>query len=235
MPGWLSRNIGSMVPRAAALAALALLAVVDRVDASPNPGSTMTYRVDHEEHGLLGMHRLTFSRTEGNLVVEVASEITVEFFSMTVFRYAAKRREVWRDGRMIAYESDTHDDGTDVRVTAKAAEDGLIIAGPSGRRMAALGVFPTHPWKQSIVDAEVLMHTTTGELLEVAVTEVGPETLILEGRPIQTTKYRMSGDHEREIWFNDKGDWVLLRFFEYGDAVTYTLMDPHSASDLAER
>ncbi len=231
----LSRNFRSMAPRAAGLALLAVLAGVDGVDATPNPGGTMTYRVDHEEHGLLGTHRLTFSRKGANLVVDVDSEIAVEFFSMTVFRYAAKRREVWRDGRMIAYESDTHDDGTDIRVTAEAAQDGLIIAGPSGRRMAALGVFPTHPWNRAIVDAEVLMHTTTGELLEVAVTEIGPETLIIDGRAIETTKYRMSGDHDREIWFDDRGDWVRLRFYEYGDAVTYTLMDPHSAHDLAER
>ena len=235
MPERPSRIIGSLAPRAAVLALLAVLGSAGGVDATPNPGGTMTYRVDHEEHGLLGTHRLTFSRKGANLVVDVDSEIAVEFFSMTIFRYAAKRREVWRDGRMIAYESDTHDDGNDIRVTAEAAGDGLVIAGPSGRSTAALGVFPTHPWNRAIIDAELLMHTTTGELLEVAVTEVGPETLIIDGRSIETTKYRMSGDHDREIWFDDGGDWVRLRFYEYGDAVTYTLMDPHSARDLAER
>ena len=226
-----------MIWRSILLVSLAaLLGLSAGAHASPAPGSVMTYRVHHEDHGDLGRHRLTFTQAGEDLVVEVDSEIAVEFLLFTAFRYTAKRREVWRDGRLIAYESETNDDGTAIRVRAEMRDEGLAIEGPEGMRWAAPGIFPTHPWNRAIVEAEVLMDTTNGDLLDVTITEAGKETITIEGREVETTKYQVSGDYEREVWYDRHGAWVRLRFYKFGDAVTYTLqteIDP--AGNLVRR
>lgn len=191
--------------------------------AAPRPGTTAVYGIHHEDHGDVGEHSVSYAQEGEDLVVLVDNKITVEVLFITVFRYEAKRREVWRDGRMIAYESETHDDGTDIRVSARIAGDKFLIDGPEGRIEAPAGTFPTHPWNQEILSQSFVMDTKTGALLKVMAKEVGRETIQVAGRSIQTVKHQITGDQEREVWFDEDGNWVKLRFYKDGSAITFTL------------
>ena len=206
-----------------ALVLAAVLTWSAAVQAAPQPGTTAVYGIHHEEHGDVGEHSVSYTREGEDLVVSVDNRITVDVLFFTAFRFEAKRREVWRDGRMIAYESDTHDDGTDIRVSARVQGDKLVIEGPEGRVEAPAGTFPTHPWNQGVLAQSFVMDTKTGTLLKVAASEVGRETIQAGGRAIETVKHQITGDQERELWFDEDGNWIQLRFYKDGDAITFTL------------
>lgn len=190
--------------------------------ALPGSGTNAIFAIHHEDYGEVGEHNVMFSEESGDLVVSVKNNITVKLLVFTAYRFEAKRREVWRDGRMIAYESQTNDDGTDIAVAAKIEGDKLLIDGPEGRVEAPAGTFPTHPWNAAILKETLLMDSKTGSLLRVAVSKVGLETLELSKGQIKATKYQVTGDQERELWFDQERNLVKIKLFSDGKAVTLT-------------
>ena len=51
-----------------------------------------------------------------DLMVEAENQIKVKVLFITAFRFEADRTELWRDGRLVAYRSQSHDGGTDIAV-----------------------------------------------------------------------------------------------------------------------
>ncbi len=212
------------VRRGLSLGVLAAAACVGQAAlAVPPAGTSVVFGIHHEDHGEVGEHRVSFSRQGEDLVVSVDNLITVEIFFITAFRFEAERREVWRDGRMIAYDSRTHDDGTDIQVSARTEGDKLVIDGPEGRIEAPAGTFPTHPWNPAFLGQTLVMDTKTGRLLNIETVEAGRETIQAGGRMIRALKHRITGDTRREIWFDEEGNLVQLRLYADGKAVTFTL------------
>jgi hypothetical protein len=50
-----------------------------------------------------------------------------------------------------------------------------------------------------------------GDRLEVVVHWAGPETVSVAGRPVRATRYIVSGDVERELWYGADGMLVRLQ------------------------
>lgn len=191
--------------------------------AAPEPGDSLVYGIHHEKYGDVGEHKVAFAQAGEDLVVTVDNWITVKVLFITGYRFTAQREERWRDGRLVAYRSDTDDDGEAVAISARANGSKLEIEGKKGRLEAPIGTFPTHPWNRAIVEQSLLMHTKSGKLLNVTFTEAGRETIKAAGRDIAATKYLITGDQERELWFDDTDNWVQMRFIKDDSAITFTL------------
>lgn len=205
------------------LSVVAVLALGAGAWAAEMPRGTVVYKIHHEKYGDIGTHTLTFAESGGDLTVDVENRMKVKLLFVTVFRYEAERRELWRGGRMVGYRSQTHDDGTDISAMAELKGDQLVIEGPDGRATAPLGVFPTNPWNRGIVAQSLLMDTKTGALLKVEIAEAGEDTLEIRGKSVKAEKYVISGELERELWYGEDGTWLQMRFDSDGSAVTFTL------------
>lgn len=201
---------------------LALGAAGDVAAQSPSSG-THVYGIHHEKYGDVGMHKVSFSRSGKDLMVEVANRIEVKVLFITFFSFAADREEIWRDGRMISYRSQTNDDGTDIAVTAAADGGKLVIQGSGGPVEAPSGTFPSHPWNRKIVEQPLVMDSKTGDLLKVSTKAAGEETIEAGGGPVKAKKFVMSGELERELWYRQDGIWLQMRFVSDGSEVTFTL------------
>jgi len=205
------------------LAAALALGFAASAWAAELPSGTVIYGIHHEKYGDVGTHKLTFSQSGEDLMVEVQNKMKVKLLFVTLFRYKAERRELWRDGKMVSYRSQTDDDGTDIAASAELKGGKLVIEGPDGSAEAPLGVFPTNPWNSKIVEQSLLMDTKTGELLKVKIDAAGEDTVEARGKSFKARKYVISGDMERELWFTEDGTWLQMRFDSDGSAVTFTL------------
>lgn len=210
--------------RLASAVMTAMLLAATTAWAQQAPSGTMLYGIHHEKYDDIGTHEVTFSRSGEDLMVEVKNRLKVKVLFITAYRFEAKRREVWRGGRLVSYRSRSDDDGTEIVVRAEAEGDKLVIEGQHGRAEAPLGTFPTHPWNAKIVEQSKIMDTKTGAILAVSVAAAGDETIEVGGRKVKASKYRMTGDMERELWFGPDGTWLQMRFDKDGDTITFTLM-----------
>ena len=184
------------------------------------------YRIDHSKYDEIGSHVVTFSREGEDLVVDVAIDIKVKILFFTGHSVVSERRETWRGGRMVAYKAHTDENSELFDVTARAEGGKLVIEGPEGRAEADGAVFPTHPWNPEIVKGAVQMDTKTGKLLNVTVAPAGSEAIEVAGKAVETSKYTVTGDLERELWFDAKGNWIQLRFPKDGETLTFTRVTP---------
>lgn len=190
------------------------------------PTGTVEYAIHHSKYDRIGTHSVSFSQNGDELIVTTVIHIKVKLLFITAHSLESKRREVWRGGRLVSYRADTEENGEAFTVKADMDNDGLVVEGPNGTVRADGPVFPTHPWNPEIVNQTLLMETKTGELLNVLTRADGEEVIEVAGRPVPTRRYVMSGDLERELWYDEHGNWVRLRFKRDGATVTFTRNTP---------
>jgi hypothetical protein len=111
-------------------------------------------------------------------------------------------------------------------VRARAESDHTVINGRRGRIEAPLTIVSNHPWNREVIERTLLFDTQRGRLQEVDVTPAGTETITVAGRKIAAQKYRISGDLERELWYDDAGNWLQSRLEHDGAKITLTRQSP---------
>ncbi len=188
--------------------------------AFPTP-EQIAFRVTRDGQPL-GRHTLDFRQEADGLHVEIDIALEVKFAFLTLFRYRHHNHEIWRDGRLIALESETDDDGETFRVRAKATEDGLRVESAGVSYIAPSGIIPTSYWNPATVAQSRLLDTQTGAIRQVQVMPAAKENVVLDGRPAPARKYRMSGDLEMDLWYSDSGSWAKLVFLARGAEVEYS-------------
>lgn len=186
------------------------------------PSGAIEYAIEHSKYGRIGTHRVSFSRSGEDLIVNVVIQIKVKLLFVTVHRVESTRREVWRGGRLVGYRARTDENGDLFNVSARMEGVKLSIMGPEGTAKASGVVFPSHPWNPDIVDRTQLMDTKTGKLLTVSVEPDGEEDLAVAGKAVKTSKFAISGDMTRELWFDAAGNLLQFRFERDGATITFT-------------
>lgn len=207
------------------LPALALLALVaGPAHACARPPGSAAYVVHHETQGEIARYDMTFACAGDELVVETRIEGEIRVLMIPVFRREAHYREVWRGDRLVAFASRFDDNGEVYGVKAQADGDRTIIEDREHRLIEAPAtVVPEHPWNHAVVERPVLFDVRRGKLLNVRVTPAGEETITAGGRRVVARKYRVTGDIERELWYDRDGNWLQSRREYRGDLITITL------------
>jgi len=190
--------------------------------ACPDPPEPAEYVIHHETYGEVGRHLITFSCQGDDLVVETVIEGEVRVLMVPLFKRAGAYREVWRAGRLIAFDSHVVDNGEVYEVSARAEGDHTVIDGRRGRILAPATVVSNHPWNHEVIERTLLFDAQRGRLQQVQVTPAGTETIAVAGREVAARKYRMSGDLERELWYDEAGNWLRSRLEHKGARITLT-------------
>ena len=190
------------------------------------PVGTVEYVIEHSKYDEIGTHKLTFSRSGKDVIVDVEVRIKVKLLFITAHSVAAERRETWRDGRLVTYSSWTKENKTLIEVSARTESGKLVVEGPEGRAEAGGPVFPTNPWHPEVVKAGLLMDTKTGKLLKVSVAPAGEGEVAVAGKWVNARKYTISGDLERDVWFDADGNLLQFRFVNDGATLTFTRVTP---------
>ena len=200
--------------------------------ACTDPPQRAEYAILHESYGEVGRHVITFSCNGDDLVVETAIEGEVKVLMVPLFKRDGTYREVWRDDRLIAFDSRIVDNGEVYEVSARANGDHTVINGRRGRIEAPPTIVSNHPWNHEVIERTLLFDTQRGRLQEVEVTAAGTETIAVAGREVAAQKYQITGDLERELWYDDAGNWLQSRLEHNGAKITLTRQSPSVRAGL---
>jgi len=177
-------------------------------------------------------HRVSFRREAEELHVEIDIELEVKLAFLTVFRYRHINREVWRDGRLVATETD--DDGDSFWLRGRATEAGLKVEGSSGNFMAPADVMPTSYWNAETVTKDLLLDTQRGRLIDVEIAPAGAEIVVMAGQAVNARRYTVSGELSLDLWYAPDGQWAKTRFEARGAEVVYARQDGRRTPSLIE-
>ncbi|MGI9489673.1 MAG: DUF6134 family protein [Geminicoccaceae bacterium] len=209
-------------PALLALASTLSLITIGSTLACQPPKSPAAYVINHETHGDIGTHVLNFSCDGENLIVETDVDVKVKILFVTVYKRKARLREVWRGDQLIAYDARTDDGGDLYETSARIEGDKMIVDGVEKGVAVPLDTVSTHPWNVEAVNRSTIFGQRDGKVRKVQVEEAGSETLKIGDRPVDARKYIVSGDLERELFYDADGIWLQWRLERDGKTVTIT-------------
>lgn len=175
----------------------------------------------------IGTHRVTFARQGADTIAQVQIDLRVRFAGIAVYRYTHTSRETWRDGRLVALEARTDDNGARTTVTAQAAANGVAVEGPSGRFIAPADIVPTSYWRRDTVQRRQLLDTHYGRIAEISAGPPVNETKMVGARALPVRYWNLTGDLELAIAYSDQGVWSSMRFRLRGSDFVYLPTDGH--------
>ena len=186
-------------------------------------GHAVEYRVTRDG-APIGSCTVTVNTDGDRVTVSSAVRIEVAVGFITLYRYALDAREVWRGGRLVSFDSATDDDGERHAVHAIAEAGALEVSANGGRWAAPPSIAPSSLWHRDLVDNAILFGVEDGDRLEVTVHWAGQEVVSVAGRPVPATRYIVSGDVERELWYGADGMLVRLRLIARdGSEIVYQI------------
>ncbi len=173
-----------------------------------------------------GRHNVSFQPTEdGGFTATADVELTAKIGPITVYKYRHKSVETWKDGKIIALEAETRKDGDDIEARAMRTADGLAVKGTNYSGLYPASVIPANHWNISQLYRNKMLSTEGGQPLDVAVTDLGRDTLVINGQEIEATKFQLDSDLSVFLWYDDNGRWLKLSFTARGQEIAYILKD----------
>ncbi len=188
------------------------------------PSGTYEYAVHHPSYGDIGTFtNIVTHKGADEVVVDTKVRIAVKILFIVAHREVADRKEVWRNGRLMAYDSLTTKNGTAVAVKGRANGASFIIDGAEGRIEAPAAVHPSNPWSIAITEKKLLLATASGKLLKVEATAGDEESIGTGAKQVKARRFKVSGDMELDLWYDAKGVIVKFTYIDDGEPVEFTL------------
>ncbi len=189
---------------------------------SPKPA--LSFRVERGSDPI-GTHKVSFTRKGNELHVAIDIDLAVSFGPITLFRYEHRNRETWRDGKLVALETATNDNGTDYKVSAKATDKGLqVTSSANGTFIAPATIIPTSYWNPATIEQTQLLDTQKGRILDVEVKPTATREASIDGQAVPVREYEMTGDLKLKLWYSPKMEWLNVIFRARGEDVDYRVV-----------
>jgi hypothetical protein len=160
----------------------------------------------------VGFHRVRFDGTATDLTVSTEFKLQIDIFFITAFRYSYVSEEKWRNGRLEGLTADTDDDGTISAVNASWVDETLRIENRTSSVESSQPLFPTTHWNAGVVTQSQVLNTITGGIDDVQIEPTTTESVMTERGAVEAIRYTYSGDLQNEVWYDQQGRWVKMRF-----------------------
>jgi len=215
-----------MTHRFPLLAALALFLALNSAATAQN-GRTVNYAILKEGEPI-GRETYLLLQEGEHVTVKLTVESRVRILLID-FRYSHKRSESWNGDRLERLVADTDDDGSKHHVEAVAdGNGGLTVTSDARPAGIATSAFPLSMWRRSIVGHDNLFAVESGDgPLHVAFKDLGPEVVTIGGRAVDCQHYMMTGDVDRDLWYDADGLLAKASFRRRGFGITI-LREPSS-------
>ena len=145
------------------------------------------------------------------------------------YRYSYEGTEVWKDGRLQLLDAVSDDDGKRATVHAAVEATGMRVVVNGQSRTARPDAWTTTYWRLPPAGvrgpALALLDVDTGESLTARLEVVGPTRLMVAGRPLDCTRYRVTGQAQAELWYDAQGRLVRQETVEDGHKTVLELRE----------
>ncbi len=195
--------LGSLLAGTAGAAPLPLCPVTD--------GMVASYDIVRGG-SVIGRHTVQFARQGQDLTVTIAVNASLSALGIRVYRYEHTGREVWRDGKMVAMQTRTQDDGDKQQVDAVFDPARGTWSGTAATTPVSGGLMASSFWNSLTVRQTRFLDDESGKIVPVQVTPAGREALTLNGSQVSASKFDLVGTMSGSVWYDDNGCWVRALF-----------------------
>src|ERR1051325_5817295 len=192
------------------LGSLALAGAGLSASAQAEPGSaTMNYAI-MRNGDQIGATTVRVHRKGRETTAEVVTEVRVKVAFVTVYRYEQTETERWVDGRLVALNSVTDDNGTLHKVTATSRGNVLAVNADGKTSEVDPAVMPVSLWNAALVQKTIALDTQDGSVVKLSVVDHGKEQLVLQGQPRTAHHYSIHTTFPQEVWYDESRQLIKV-------------------------
>lgn len=193
-------------------AAVALFAGAPCCVAFAAPGDThldFTVLRDGDE---IGRHVIEAERDGDMQTVKIRTDVLVRVAFLPVYRFEHAGSETWKNGRLVALESHTNDDGNEHVLSVVRDGANLTVDSDGKKSSVAPTIIPASLWNSLLVRQAVLLDTLDGSQLPVTVEDLGEDIVDVHDAAVHAHHYRITGALDRELWYDPAGTLIHVRY-----------------------
>ena len=175
----------------------------------------------------IGEHIFSFAKSDEQISIESKINFIIKKFGVVLYKYHVKGKEVYKDGKLIKFNSRTDQNGKEKYVNLKLENDEYIIDGSSFKGKAPRNYLLGTWWNHSIVEAEAQISAVSGRIIKQKVTFLGKETIKIGNKNYKTLHFNFSSTDKKlkkdkklntDVWYEEKTlNWVKAAFKKKGN------------------
>lgn len=172
---------------------------------------------------VIGSHRVDFDATQHGLAVRTQIDIEVRVLGVKAFEFRHDSTELWADGRLQKFDSETLDDDSRFFVNGFATTEGFHVTNKKGSELAPADIMVGSYWTPEIARQTLLMDAQRGTLRQQRL--VGRETvaLVIGSSPVEATRYTLAGLTNGWVAYDRYGRWLSAELKKKGSDILYRL------------
>ena len=174
----------------------------------------------------IGKHIFSFNRSSNQIEVDSKINFEIKKLGITLYTYDVVGKEVYKDGRLVKFNSKTDQNGKAKYVNLNLENDEYIIDGSSYKGKAPESYLLGTWWNHGIVKAEAQISAVSGRIIKQKVTFLGKEKLKIGEKTYDTLHFNFSSMDKKldkdkklntDVWYDEKSlNWVKATFSKSG-------------------
>jgi hypothetical protein len=170
----------------------------------------------------IGFHSFRLSGAGAMRELRGEARFSVKLLGFTIYDYAHRNLELWRQDCLQRIEASTDDNGVDFHVRGAIKGEQLVLENSNSNSILPGCVMTFAYWNPAILSQQRLLNAQTGEYLEVSVQQLGEKSLQLQGRNVPALHYRIrTGESDIDLWYSTDRDWLALSTATSGGELRY--------------
>jgi hypothetical protein len=165
------------------------------------------------------VHVTVHKHADGSTCVNVDTDVQVKI-GLIEQKFIYRGVEVWKDQRLVRFDSRTDDNGKQFIVSAAAEKDGVRVKVNNVEKVMPAHVWLTSYW--SLPDPKLrgqelpLLEADTGKELSGTLKFVATEKLKVCGQELPLNHYKLTGKVNVDLWYDGSDRLVRQEWMESG-------------------
>ena len=174
----------------------------------------------------IGKHIFSFKRLDDQLAVESEINFQIKKFGIVLYKYHVKGTEIYKEGKLIKFNSKTNQNGKEKYVNLKLEDEDYIIDGSSYQGKTPIDFLLGTWWNHSIVKARAQISAVSGRIIEQKVTFLGREIIKIGEKSYNTLHFNFSSTDKKlakdkklntDVWYDEQTlNWIKASFEKKG-------------------
>ena len=175
----------------------------------------------------IGEHIFSFAKSDEQISIESEINFIIKKFGIVLYEYHVEGKEVYKDGKLIKFNSRTDQNGKEKYVNLELENDEFIINGSSFKGKTPTNYLLGTWWNHSIVEAKAQISAVSGRIIIQKVTFLGKETIKIGNKNYKTLHFNFSSTDKKlkkdkklntDVWYEEKTfNWVKAAFKKKGN------------------
>ena len=174
----------------------------------------------------IGTHIFSFKKSENELAVKSEIKFVIKKFGVVLYKYFAEGVEIYKDDKLIKFNSNTNQNGKSKYVNMKLLDDMYIIDGSSYKGKAPINFLIGTWWNHSITKAKAQISAVSGRIIKQKVNFIAKETIKFGEKNYNTLHFNFSSIDQKlakdkklntDVWYDELTlNWVKASFEKKG-------------------